>query len=119
MDFYNLFLDICLLLCGIRGFRIRRDTLKLGYPPENSILCPRNFSVKNHPNRENYCREVCPKLLFLSAVMVVCGAGNLLTETLLPDFSQPVGLVTILLFLASIVWFGLSLSRAQKLYFRL
>lgn len=119
MDTYNLILDICLLLCGIKGIKLQKDTLKQGYPSEKTILSPRDLSVKNHPGSPDYCREICPKLLILSMVMVLCGSVNILVEIAFPDRGQFVISTSVILLLAVIIWFGSSLSKTQKKHFNL
>lgn len=118
LDTYNLLLDICLLLCSIKGIRLYKETVHCGYPVENSILCPRGLSLKDHPCSGNYCQEICPRLLFLSAVMMVCGIINIIAGLILSNYSRMIISISICFLLLIIIWFGISLSKAQKKYFR-
>lgn len=119
MDTYNFFMDICLFLCGIKGIQLQKETLRLGYPPEKTLLCPRSFSIKGHSRSRKYCQEVCPKLLILSLILIICSFANILAELVFSNYSQLIISVSIPLLLLAIIWFGLSLSKAQKKHFDL
>ncbi|XCP84545.1 hypothetical protein ABXS75_16025 [Roseburia hominis] len=108
------FFGIIGLACGMyvlyAWFQMRRTG-----EINTTILLPKSENPKKCKNKAAYIQAVSPKMLALGLAAVFYGAVDLCCSYM----KIPVGLfwAAIVIFLAVLIWFAVSISRLNKTYF--
>lgn len=102
------------IVCGIYIFYAWFQMKQTG-EINKTILLPKSVNPKKCKNKDAYIKAVSPKLLILGAAAVFYGAVDLCCGYM----TVPVGLfwAAIIVFLAALIWFAVSISKLNKTYF--
>ena len=109
---YSMF-DLIILVCGIYVL-YTWYLMKFKNEIKESLLLPKDVSVKKCKDLSAYIKEMSPEVLIYGLMVVLCGAAGILE-----DNYHVLGwgyLVMIAVFVAVTVWFILMARKAVKKY---
>ena len=116
-SFYNMLIDISVLLYGVYGMIDWIRLIKAGKLVNSRLACPGGVKAEDCIDPKEYYELVKPKIFWFSLINIICGVTNLYFDIKPTAFSTYITNLVIIVFIISIIVFCMKISKIVHKYF--